>query len=319
MIAKHLNGELFSGLFKDYLKRKELNTMFKNENKKENKLTGAIVVQQFSPAYYIGWNPTEKQAVEDENIKTIAETIKSKLEKAGCEIEAMYIIKHDKDIYKFWDETTSKYAEAYKPNHFHLLIVFKSGKGATLSSISAYIGIEKQYIEKPGRGKYSLDNLYSYLIHIKYTDRHQYSFNEVLTICGKPYSEIYVERKFDWEKGRGKLLSTKAKADIDWLEMQILDGTVTEQQVMLTDEYYKIYAKYTKRCTDSFNAYAKRKMLKNMQEFINENFISTTFFIVGSSRNGKSYFAKDFINCIISERKERTGELWTCYNAASVG
>jgi adenosyl cobinamide kinase/adenosyl cobinamide phosphate guanylyltransferase len=99
--------------------------------------------------------------------------------------------------------------------------------------------------------------------------------------------------------------------------MQISDGTITEQQILLTDEYYLIYSKYTKRCTDALNAYAKKKIYKSLKAFENGDYELTAYFIVGSSRNGKSYFAKDLVDSLIGERKERFNELWTCYNAAT--
>ncbi len=48
----------------------------------------------------------------------------------------------------------------------------------------------------------------------------------------------------------------------DELEALILDGSVKKKQVILSDNYYQVYARESVRMDKAFNVYAERKVYK---------------------------------------------------------
>lgn len=281
--------------------------------RKEADLICCGITQALQSEYW-AWTEDELKAVGSNDITAIAAIIKERLENGGCEIAEMYAVIHDKDTRTKWDESVSQYVVENKTNHIHCTVKF--AKGATLAKIAAMVGLEPQFIEKAKKGKYGYDNMLSYLIHIKYSDKYPYDASEVLTVCGRPYTEIYSERKEDWLKGRAKVQSEKSKADIDWLETMILEGQVTFSQVMLTDEYFNIYSRNKRCCDDAFDTYGNRKAFKTIQALENGEFKLSVFFFKGESGAGKTRGAKKLITALI-KASERNGEAWRVCSTAS--
>lgn len=284
--------------------------------RKEAKLNCCAITQALDTRYW-NWDDDELKAIKDCDIAAIANIIKTKLESIGCVIAEMYIIHHDKDVHEVWSETEMKMVVEFKTNHVHVVIKFAVGMGTELSKIADAVGLAPQYIEKAGKGKYGYDNLLSYLIHIKYKDKHQYNYSEVMTIVGEPYATVYHNRKLDWEKGAAKIKATKTKADIDWLEQKILTGEVKRQQIMLTDDYFAIYAANKRRCDDAFGAYGERKAYRSLEMLKSGLYKLTVIFIKGKSGQGKTTIAKDIIHTTIRNAKERLHEDWEVYNGAT--
>src|SRR5699024_6954424 len=86
-----------------------------------------------------------------------------------------YGIVHDKDHREVWSAVEQQLVTELKPDHVHAVIKFASrAKSAPLDRLATAIGVEPQYVEKPGRGRYAYDNMISYLTHAKYADKHQY-------------------------------------------------------------------------------------------------------------------------------------------------
>lgn len=281
--------------------------------REEADLKCCSITQGLQPKYW-DWTDDELKAISSSDVEAITAVIKKRLEDGGCEIDEMYAIIHDKDTHMKWDEPSSQYVIERKADHIHCDVKFT--KGATKSSIVTMLGLEPQFVEKAGRGKYAYDNMLSYLIHIKYPDKYQYEPNEVLTVCGRPYTEIYRERKPEWEKGRAKIEAEKNKADIDWLESMILEGQVTISQVMLTDEYYKVYSRNKRRCDDAFDTYGTRRVYRTMQALENGEFKLSVFFFVGESGSGKTRSAKMFIDRLIKASADK-GDAWRLCSTAS--
>lgn len=283
--------------------------------RKEADLSCCSIAQALQPEYW-EWTEDELKAVESNDIAVITAVIKERLENGGCEIAEMYAIIHDKDTRTKWDESVSQYVVEDKADHIHCVVKFVKDKGATLTAIATMVGLEPQFIEKAGKGKYGYDNLLAYLIHIKYPDKYPYEVSEVLTVRGRSYTEIYHERRTDWEKGRAKVQSDKSRADIDWLETMILGGQVTFSQVMLTDEYFNIYSRNKRRCDDAFDTYGTRRAYRTIQALDNGEFKLSVFFFTGKRGSGKTRMAKKFIAEII-KASERNGDAWRVCSTAS--
>lgn len=281
----------------------------------EATLTCCSITQALDVNYWL-WSEAEKNAIRADDTKAVGEIIKARLENAGFTVKEMYIIQHNKDVQTGWDEVTLQEVVTYKSHHIHCVVKF--GKGGTIAQIAQAVGLEPQFIEKAGKGKYGYDNLLSYLIHIKYLNKHQYDFREVITICGKSYAAVYMERRVAWEKGRAKLQTKESHEGVDWLEEKILSGELTRSEIMLTDDYFNIYARNKRRCEDAFDTLSQRKAYKCMQALERGEFKNTIFYVTGRSHSGKSVFTDRLVAAIQRRVKEITGESWcVCSVAAS--
>lgn len=285
--------------------------------RKENDLTACMITQALQAEYW-KWSDDELKAIESNDVKIITDIIVKKLESAGMVVAEARGIIHDSDTVMEWDELAMQEVISYKSHHIHVVVKFEKGKGGILSKIATAVGLEPQFVEKPGKGRYAYDNMLSYLIHIKYADKHQYDASAVYTARGDSYVKIFHEREQDWLKGRAKVQVQKAKVDADWLEEKIITGEVTKQQVMLTDEYFAIYARNKRRMEDAFDTYGQHKIYKAIRAMENGEFKLSVFFVTGEPHAGKSMFTDNLVASIQKDVRERTGETWSvCTCAAS--
>ena len=144
-------------------------------------------------------------------------------------------------------------------------------------------------------------------------EKHQYDPEEVITITGQDYQEIFAENREKWLKGRAKKTAKTAKMGAEELEALILDGSVTKKQVILSDNYYQIYARESVRMDKAFDVYAERKIYKTIEAMDRGDFHLTVIFIEGKSRSGKSYFTDQLSNSLIEAVKN---EKWSSMRTA---
>lgn len=299
--------------------------------RKEAPMRIGMITQELNVIRFKGWTDTELGYVVSGDAYNIGVTLAKKLFDKGIGVAEWHCIIHDKDTHSVWSEQLKSYVVQPKLRHFHFafqLYVNKQEKiyGAMLSKIADTVGIESQYIEKGGRGSYAWDNMLSYLCHIKYTDKHQYPCTSVmsggLSKDGVPlyrmYTEIYAERRADWERGRASVTVKRASADIDMLEEQILLGSITRNQVLLTDAFYEVYARNKRRCDDAFATYQERKIAKTIAAMEAGQFRLSVFYITGRSHSGKSRFTDVLVKSMQKRAMEELGQHWTvCSCAAS--
>lgn len=295
----------------------------------EAKLNSILISQQLDDEMWgIGWNEDTKklnmEAVRHDlelarggNIAPLTNGIKNLLESTGHEVRDCYGILHNKDVREVWSETERKMVIDPKPLHGHWVVYFQSGGGDSIGNLAAALGLPPQQLEKTQKGKFGYDNSLAYLVHVKYADKHQYDPREVCTVAGRPYAEIASERWEAWLKGRSSITRKNALEGIDDLEQRILDGRVCYNQVILTDEYFAVYARNKRRCDDAFEVYSARRAFKTMQALENGEFTVSVFFLTGKSGDGKTKLAKTFINKLVEE-SAKAGEAWrVCSCAAS--
>lgn len=301
--------------------------------KTEHKLTVCGITQQLNPEYWHGWSAEEKLALK-KDAQAIGNVICSRLSAAGYMPESLYCIIHDKDMRKVWDEHKKQYVFENKPPHVHIVVKFitenKKILSGTLQQIAVAVGVDAQYVEKAARGRYGYDNMLSYLTHIKYLDKTQYSPLEVYStgvasrqadgsykVVYKPYADIYSERREEWESGRAALQVQRAKTAIDTLEMQILLGEVTRNQILLTEELFNVYARNRKRCEDAFASYSEKKIAHAIKAMESGEFRLTVYFITGKSHSGKSVFTDKLAKEIIEKAEHLFSQNWSIYNAGA--
>ncbi|MFS9374802.1 Rep family protein [Streptococcus infantis] len=266
--------------------------------RKEALLTSISITQYFDPKYWKnGW---DEELIKSTNIEKILEEIVRRVSEVATVSDA-YAIKHDKDTSVVFDkelqETTTKLTEP----HIHALLKFE--KGATLTELAVKIGLEPQYLEKAKSGRYGYDNLLAYLIHAKDKDKYQYTPDEVFTLVGKKYLEVYHERQESWLKGKAKKEVQKSFEDIDFLIDNILNENITKNDILLDKKYHTPYTVHKTRINDAIKTVGEIKGARTKDELENGEFKKTILFIYGNSGLGKSRFAKELAKDIIQLAK----------------
>ena len=266
--------------------------------KKEALLTSVAITQYFETKYWKnGW---DEELIKSENIEKILEEIVRRVSEIATVSEA-YAIKHDKDTSIGFDSVTNSTISELKEPHIHALLKFS--KGATLTDLAEKIGLAEQYLEKAKSGRYGYDNLLAYLIHAKDKDKYQYSPDEVFTLIGKNYLEVYHERKESWLKGKAKKEVQKSFEDIDFLIDNILNENITKNDILLDKKYHTPYIIHKTRINDAFKTVGEIKGARTKDELENGEFKKTILFIYGNSGLGKSRFAKELAKDIIQLAK----------------
>lgn len=290
-----------------------------SKKQSRNRLTCCMVVQQLQREYF-DWTEDELKTIDIAakgsyaDLAGVIEVFHERLTKANIAYSEMHGITHDLDTMQMWDESDWTYCSTYKEKHFHILIRFKdSGSGLPfLEDIANVIGIEPQYIEKAEKGRFAYSNMLAYLTHVKYEDKHQYGPDDVISKGERCYESIYRDNYPMWFAGRGAVNKKKAIEGIDDLEERILKGLVTRQQVLLTDEYFAIYSRYSRRCDDAFRTYGERRAYKTLRAFELGQFKLSVFFVYGESGSGKTRWSRGLI-----DRLKREHDYSVCMTAAS--
>lgn len=280
---------------------------------REVKIQHTMLTQNLDVSCW-NWEPAEQIYIQNQDIAEMGRIILKKLENKGIKVLESYICKHDKDVTTGWNETLQQETVEYKQTHVHDVLRF--AEPVFLVEVAEAVGLKPEYVEKPLPGRYSYDNMLAYPIHAKYPERYPYSVDEVITIAGKDYKEVYKDRKVAWDKGRAKKQAKQAKLDVEWLEEKILTGEVKRSQVLLTDAYFAIYAQNKRRCEDAFDTYAERKIYKTIQALENGEFKVSVFFVTGRPGEGKSYFTDQLAKKLQAQAKDH-GEEWEICSVAS--
>ena len=284
--------------------------------KKEANLTAIMLVQQLEDEHWKTWDDTTSvKLARDGDIRPLLETVINKLNKANITVKEAYGIKHDKDEVRVWDQKLMKNSIEKKAIHVHFL--FKFERGASLNKIALAIGIEPQYLEKLKSGRYGYDNCLAYLVHAKDEQKYQYQPEEVETVLGEDYSSIYHRKMHTWLKGRATKKVKETNLSIDWLCEQILEGRITKNNIMLTDDYYTIYGQHKRRINEALETAGERRSYRTIAELEAGEFKKTVIFISAKSGMGKTKLAKELIK-IIKNTASENGSYWeSCVTAST--
>ncbi|WP_342803852.1 Rep family protein [Luteipulveratus flavus] len=286
--------------------------------KQENNPTSIGLTQYLDPSYWT-W------AAEDANGAVLLQQgagpilayIVQRLEALGCEVVEAYGIVHDKDEREVWSDTEKALVVEPKPDHLHAVIKFASrAKSAPLDRLAFGIGVEPQYVEKPGRGRYAFDNMLSYLTHVKYADKHQYAPSEVSTVRGPDYLGIDALRRETWLKGRAHVKKKVVAENFEDMRERVLQGEITRDQIMLTDDLFDIYSRHQREIDDALSAYGQRRAYRAAAKLRAGEFSTHVVFVHGDAGIGKTRFATDFITSAIDAANAH-GERWQVYRAAT--
>lgn len=282
----------------------------------EQKLTLCGITQQIDPDMW-DWTDEEKKALAVGTADAIGQVMLARLDATKMQVTDFYIILHDKDTRKAWDEVTQVEVLDMKPLHVHVVVKFKDRKsGGSLSAVAAAVGLDEQYVEKPGRGRWAFDNMLAYLIHIKYPEKHQYNPAEVATLRGRSYMEIYRERREAWLAGRAQVKKKRAAEGAELLRDRVLTGDITKGQILLSDELFEVYSRNTRLIDDALAAYGQRRSYRAAAKLERGDFSTQVVYLHGESGSGKTQVAHAYINWL-KRQDAAVGERWDLYKAAT--
>lgn len=246
----------------------------------------------------------------------------------GIEVEHAHGILHSDDVQQVWDELAKELVTAPKYLHLHLVIKFRSReKSAPIPKLAGLIGVEPQYLEKPGRGGGSVDiggtsisiphdNMLAYLIHAKYEDKFQYPPEQVATVRGIDYMEVYHARIEKWMEGRVFIKKKRVAESFEVLLDKARNGEITKQQVMLTDELFEVYAEHSKEFDLAFDVAGQRRAYVAAQKLRDGDFKTRVVYIHGPAGSGKTRFATAMLEHV-QEMAREAGKNWQIYRAAT--
>ncbi|WEV65609.1 hypothetical protein [Bifidobacterium sp. ESL0764] len=184
--------------------------------------------------------------------RKLLERIVHIFEEHGHEVIIAYGIMHDSDIYQVLD-----YLDPHpwfsihkpgspKPDHDHFLVHLRPGDGVTLKDAAEWLGLDPQYVEKMKQGKYGWDDACSYMTHYKTVWKHQYSPDDVVTVCGPPYAKLFGVRRLDWFAGRQYVNSANIGKLLPVLEQMVREGKLDRDGMVSDDGVFEVMS-YLKR------------------------------------------------------------------------
>jgi hypothetical protein len=289
------------------------------ENDKETQFHLFHIEQDVKSEHFIGWNDDEKKAVDCGDIQLIGEIFKARLESNGIKVSEFYIVCHDGDVKQLYYEGHEDTPTIVcKRDHIHLY--GRLNKRVRLSQFANIMGLRKSQVEIPKQGGekgHFRENSLSYLIHFKDEDKHRYHCEDVITLAGKPYADVYAEEYPKWLIGKAKKTKQKAKVTLSWLLDELSEGRVAKKQVLITPEYFKVYSRHKRECEDAWAAYLERRAALALEAMENGEFMKSAFVVIGASDLGKSHLAKRFTEKLIAKQYADTEERWSTYIAAS--
>lgn len=279
-------------------------------------LTAIMLVQQLDPDFWLGWvDKTPIELSQNGDCRPLLQEVVNRLNKEDIPVAESYGIIHDKDEISVWNQEQMKNVTELKAKHVHFLLKFE--KGASIQKIALAIGVEPQYLEKLKSGRYGFENCLAYLVHAKDESKYQYSPDEVVTLLGEDYSSIYNRRMQIWIKGRATKEAKETSLSVDYLLSEVLKGNITKSNILLTDDYYKVYSLHKRKFVEAFDTIAERKGYKAISDIEAGNFKKTVIFIYAKSGQGKTRLAKYLIQLFQAESR-KNGENWeSCLTAST--
>ena len=236
-----------------------------DENKKVAKLKTFMFAQDYSPEHW-DWDPSELKSLG--NPGDMANVILRRLQAAELEVTEAYAIEHDKDERELWNEYENQYQ--VKIAETHIQVVCKLATGETLENIAKFIGISPNFIAKPKTGRYSYDNMLSYLIHIKYPSKYQYRPDNVITIAGKDYIRHFNESHRRWMHGRAVRILKDAEYGLKDVLAMIAEGKISRDELMDDSRYEYVCIMHMSKIDKMFESRRKYDKEKANRKYVKQ-------------------------------------------------
>lgn len=260
---------------------------------------------------YIGWTDDERAVADaaltpevDGDWRALADIFFAKLgDGDDCEVADCYAGRHDRDMRPpVWDEDAGVYRfDIPKDWHLHFFIRFASrDAGLTIANLASRLGIPPEQIEKNTvKGRYAWLTQCAYAIHAlapaNKPEKFHYGPEDVYTLKGRPYAEVYAENRYQWERARAGNAVGEATDEqmLAQLVEDILAGRVTREQILLQDEYLRIWATVGGRGTleAALLAYDEGRMARATEELRRNLFHKTIIYVEGPAGSAKTELA----------------------------
>lgn len=265
------------------------------KSKRKPKLTTIMIANQFNPEH---WQSYDKTLIDSANNGDISPLLTEIVDRVNTitKVSSAYAIIHDKDEETIFDNENKQYLVKKKTPHGHFLLKFK---GATLAELALAVHLKEQYLEKGRSGRFSFDSFLAYLIHKKDPSKYQYEPQNVVTLLGTDYMQIFKERAEAWERGRALKEAKETNEEIDLLLEKIITEQITKSEILLDVRLQKVYLAHKTRINEAFATLGEIKSNRTKIELENGDFKKSIFFY-GKSGIGKTQLAKQFAIAIES-------------------
>lgn len=219
---------------------------------------------------------------------------------APCGVQSAYGIIHDKD---------EKHGEAVAV-HVHIVVRFiytKEYKSSrTAANVAEALGVPVKAVKRPPKGRNSIDNILAYLIHAKDADKAAYAYTDVASYIpngseDESYADIYRRRCDAWNDGRGIKTAKRAEIKSDTIVSEIMEGRLTEEDLLLDPALREVYARHCKKIDDALKVYGKYRSMINKKRLENGEFKKVVIFLEGKSGAGKSHLAMQIAMALVQE------------------
>lgn len=260
---------------------------------------------------YIGWTDDERAIADaaltpaiDGDWHALADIFFAKLgDGDDCEVADCYAMRHDRDMKPpVRDAATDTFRfDVPKEWHLHFFIRFTGrGEGLTIANLASRLGIPPEQIEKNTvKGRYAWLTQCAYAIHAlepeNKPEKFHYDPNDVYTLKGTPYHEVWAENCCQWELARAGRVADEAtnKLKLAQLVNDILDGKVTRDMILLQDEYTRVWADKQGRSVleTAFLAHDEARMARATEALRKNLFHKTIIYVEGPAGSAKTELA----------------------------
>ena len=239
------------------------------KGKKQANLMTFMVSQDFLVEHW-KWSAAEKTALTD--CGKTAQVIFDRFNAEGIPLSEAYAIAHDKDEHEVFDEYQNQYISSFTTNHIHFVGKLDKDNAQPLERIAEIVGVEENYIERPKAGRYSYDNMLSYLIHIKYPEKFQSNPHAVITLAGKPYIDYFRENHRSWMRGRVAKIIRDEAVKLEDLRVMIAEDRITEREVYADPRYNQVLHDHLQTIEKLFE---NQRIIKARRDGSAENYFLT--------------------------------------------
>lgn len=223
------------------------------------------------------------------------------------------------------DELTMAYFVIHEPDeehsyeHYHF--VFQLYNKHELSEWQKSLPMVNAQIKKLVNRKNAINDLLAYLIHAQSPAKKQINPEDVYTVAGKPYIDIYNENKDKWQKVKlhratQELLTPE---ELDYIYNQILDGELKRKDFGSNRKLATVYAAKRRLIDDAFNARQKLVIEEYRKKKAQGLIHPFALYITGDAGIGKSYFCQDLKDMISNLHFNQLGEEITWYPVPQSG
>ena len=298
------------------------------------------------------WDEDYWDCLESNDIEGIGNLILDKLKNNKVEVREFHLIVHDKDTKDSQSNVPIDDKEIVLPDYYdydgdnddvlvppHLHMIIRMDRRRTILALSELLGLNPYKFRKLTKGRYNRPNALSYLIHVKYPEKHLYDPNEVITVVPDKkdgnYLSLYEKYKEPWLRYRETQLRKLLKVKNDELDFEyhevgtangehydpywnydivnLLDGINKDEidigTIMCSPRLMSLAQLYTSSVLKALNK-SLNPMYRLYEDTIREEIYrdnsvpSYQFVFTGQGRTGKTSLVTEVVNDLVAMSSE---------------